>query len=45
MYIYQLLKWPNFTWDTEVITPLLASVRYKQGKLTGNAYRRRTQNQ
>ncbi|PAC30070.1 Fic family protein [Flectobacillus sp. BAB-3569] len=35
MYIYQLLKWPNFTWDTEVITPLLASVRYKQGKLTG----------
>lgn len=35
MYIYQLPGWPNFIWDTEVLSPLLADVRFKQGKLLG----------
>ncbi|MGF7233009.1 Fic family protein [Arachidicoccus sp.] len=35
MYIHQLKKWPEFTWDTDEITSLLASVHFKQGKLLG----------
>ena len=34
-YIYQLNKWPNFTWDNEVIIPVLLNVRRKQGRLQG----------
>lgn len=35
MYIYRLKQWPEFTWDSAEIAPLLASVRFKQGKLLG----------
>lgn len=34
-YIYQYTDWPQFRWDTEVLFPLLAEVRYLQGKLLG----------
>lgn len=35
MYIYEQSQWPAFTWKTEVIASVLASMRHKQGKLTG----------
>ncbi len=35
MYIHQRTGWPKFTWDAEVITPLLGIVRHKQGKILG----------
>ncbi|SHM03899.1 Fic family protein [Chitinophaga jiangningensis] len=35
MFIYQLKKWPYFTWDSELISPLLGEVRHKQGRLLG----------
>lgn len=35
MYIYQQKKWPEFSWDVSKLASLLASVRHKQGKLTG----------
>jgi Fic family protein len=35
MYIYQQKKWPEFFWDVTKLAFLLASVRHKQGKLTG----------
>jgi Fic family protein len=35
VYIYQLSNWPNFKWDQDVLTALLAKVRYKQGRLVG----------
>ena len=35
MYIHQRKDWPKFTWDAEVITPLLGAVRHKQGKILG----------
>lgn len=35
MYIYDLKKWPNFTWDIGKVSLLLSEVRHKQGKLTG----------
>lgn len=35
MYIHQLRKWPNFTWDADEIAPLLTEVRFKQGKFLG----------
>jgi Fic family protein len=35
MYIHQLKNWPEFFWDSEKITPLLAKVRHRQGKLAG----------
>lgn len=35
MYIHQRPLWPHFSWDIQVITDLLASVRHKQGKLVG----------
>ncbi|MGG9970908.1 Fic family protein [Ferruginibacter sp. SUN002] len=35
MYIHQLNNWPEFTWDQAKIADLLASIRYKQGKLLG----------
>lgn len=34
-YIYQNKKWPEFTWDSGALLPLLAGVRHKQGKLRG----------
>jgi Fic family protein len=34
-YIHQLKQWPNFTWDNEVVLPLLSNVRHKQGLLKG----------
>ena len=34
-YIYQQDDWPNFKWDFEKLTPLLAQVRHLQGKLIG----------
>lgn len=35
MYIHQRKDWTKFTWDAEVITPLLGEVRHKQGKILG----------
>ncbi len=34
-YIHQLKKWPDFTWNNEVLMPLLSGIRYKQGRLQG----------
>jgi Fic family protein len=35
MYIHQRKDWPKFTWEAEVITPLLGEVRHRQGKIIG----------
>ena len=35
MYIHQNINWPKFTWNTDVITPLLGEVRHRQGKILG----------
>ncbi|SDH26620.1 Fic family protein [Chitinophaga filiformis] len=35
MYIHQLRNWPQFQWDNDVITSLLAEVRHRQGRLLG----------
>ncbi len=35
MYIHQIRQWPDFVWDMEEISPRLAEVRFKQGKLLG----------
>jgi Fic family protein len=35
MYIHRLPHWPRFTWDSEVLGPLLASLRHQQGRLIG----------
>lgn len=35
MYIYEQKNWPNFAWDTELITKILGSVRHRQGKILG----------
>jgi Fic family protein len=35
MYIHEQKTWPNFTWDTELITKLLGAVRHRQGKILG----------
>lgn len=35
VYIHQLPQWPQFNWDQDVVAPLLAGVRYKQGRLLG----------
>lgn len=34
-YIYQKKNWPNFTWDSELLLPLLGKVRSLQGMLVG----------
>ena len=34
-YIHQRPDWPNFTWNEEKLSRLLASVRHRQGKLLG----------
>lgn len=35
VFLYQLPHWPRFVWDHERITPLLAEVRHRQGRLLG----------
>ncbi|MDV6169647.1 Fic family protein [Flavobacterium sp. DG1-102-2] len=35
MYIYQKKEWPNFTWNSEQLLPLLGKVRSLQGILIG----------
>jgi len=35
MYIHQIDDWPRFHWNTERVAGLLASVRHRQGRLTG----------
>jgi Fic family protein len=35
IYIYQKKGWPGFTWDNEVLLPVLTDVRHKQGRLAG----------
>ena len=35
MYIHQLSRWPNFTWDNDAIAEVLAEVRHRQGRLLG----------
>lgn len=34
-YIYQLLSWPDFTWDAAELTPILTAVRHQQGRVLG----------
>ncbi len=34
-YIHQLKTWPGFRWDQERLTPLLTSIRHRQGRLIG----------
>ena len=35
MYIHQKNNWPKFTWNADIITPLLGEVRHRQGKILG----------
>ncbi len=35
MYIYEQKDWPQFTWDAELITKILGSVRHRQGQILG----------
>ena len=34
-YIHDLPEWPNFTWQHDAVTDLLASIRHEQGILLG----------
>ncbi len=34
-WIYEDDDWPNFTWNSEALTPKLAELRHRQGKLLG----------
>lgn len=34
-YIHQQKNWPDFTWDHELLLPVLSALRYKQGRLKG----------
>lgn len=36
MYIHQLGEWPNFTWNADVILPLLGEVRHREGRIIGH---------
>jgi len=36
MYIHELNDWPKFHWSAEAIAEPLASVRHRQGRLTGH---------
>ncbi|MEO8358536.1 MAG: DUF4172 domain-containing protein, partial [Vicinamibacteria bacterium] len=36
LYIHQLDDWPRFRWDAARFANLLASVRHRQGHLTGH---------
>jgi Fic family protein len=35
MYIYEMEKWPNFSWDQKKISSSLSQLRYEQGHLLG----------
>jgi Fic family protein len=35
-YIYQDKSWPDFTWNNDLIIPIISDVRFLQGKLSGN---------
>lgn len=35
MYIHERNDWPHFAWDAAKVSPLLAAVRYEQGRLLG----------
>jgi len=35
IYIHQLPHWPRFIWKQEQVTPVLAEVRHRQGRLLG----------
>ena len=35
MYIYQNSDWPNFTWNNDVLLPIISKVRNLQGKIIG----------
>ncbi|MBA3828711.1 MAG: Fic family protein [Taibaiella sp.] len=35
MYIHQLKKWPAFYWEAGRTAPILAAVRYRQGRMLG----------
>lgn len=35
MYIYENPDWPAFVWDNDTVSPLLMSVRNKQGRILG----------
>lgn len=35
MYIHELKGWPDFTWDNERLTKLLAEIRHRQGRVLG----------
>jgi Fic family protein len=36
MYIYQQPTWPAFTWQHELLEPLLGAVRHQQGRVLGH---------
>ncbi len=36
MYIHELKDWPRFEWNREKLAEALASVRHRQGRLTGH---------
>jgi Fic family protein len=35
MYLYEDLNWPNFTWDNDLVMPLLSDIKGMQGRLVG----------
>lgn len=35
IYIHEKTNWPDFTWDTEILSPRLAALRYREGELLG----------
>jgi Fic family protein len=35
MYIHQKKDWPKFTWNADLIAPMLGDVRHRQGKILG----------
>lgn len=34
-YIHQKIGWPNFTWNSNDLSPILSELRYRQGLLVG----------
>lgn len=39
-YIHQFEDWPKFQWDSAKLIPLLADIRYRQGRLLGKMEKR-----
>ena len=35
MYIYERTNWPEFQWDEKKLAPIIANIRYQQGRLLG----------